>query len=79
MESNLPLPFVVDHQHLPLVCHVNPPSQLAERRIVLWLSSQLSLKYKWRHPNAPDLFHCGVPSQPWISNSPSDPKTIALC
>ncbi|KAH0668776.1 hypothetical protein KY289_023269 [Solanum tuberosum] len=52
-------------QWIPEVVSIEAPSTVVE------------MKHKWRYSNAPDLLHCGVPTQPVISNSPFDPKTIA--
>ncbi|KAH0668773.1 hypothetical protein KY289_023266 [Solanum tuberosum] len=52
-------------QWIPEVVSIEAPSIVVE------------MKHKWRYSNALDLLHCGVPTQPQISNSPFDPKTIA--
>ncbi|KAH0753920.1 hypothetical protein KY290_024190 [Solanum tuberosum] len=56
-------------QWIPEVVSIEAPSIVVEL--------ELSMKHKWRYSNAPDLLHCGVSTQPQISNSPFDPKTIA--
>uniref|UniRef100_M1D3B0 Uncharacterized protein n=1 Tax=Solanum tuberosum TaxID=4113 RepID=M1D3B0_SOLTU len=46
MKFNLPLPFVVDHQHIALVCHVSPVSQLAKRYnpVEQWIQEVVSME-----------------------------------
>ncbi|KAH0668778.1 hypothetical protein KY290_024191 [Solanum tuberosum] len=55
----------------------NPVEQWIPEVVSIEAPSIVVELHKWRYSNAPDLLHCRVPTQPQISNSPFDPKTIA--